>query len=268
MMSFKRYGLVAALCLALVQSPAFATPRIGVSGQSASSPSVIAIMSLLRFAGADPVFLADHAARNPQRDIATLDGIVVAGNNYDIDPAIYGAKPQSETVNEMAKGPEATARARYEYQLIEEALQQRLPILGICGGMQRMNVGGDKNAQGTLRQHIEGNNQWKRNIPLFEPSDRIKLVEGSMLKSIAPNNQTEWAENSLHHQAAERVRQGFHVAAYNKDGVIEAIEPAPGSAYDGQFALGVQWHPEYGASDLGGAIFRALVAAAQQRDSR
>lgn len=271
LLPFRRL-FVGLLLFILYTSSAFAAehPRIGVSGQSAQSPSVISIMALLRFAGAEPVYFGDHAGRNPAHDLETVDAVIVAGNNYDIDPAIYHTTAAPETVNEMSKGKEAVARAGYEYSLIELALKQRIPLLGICGGMQRMNVGGDENQQGTLRQHVPNNNQWKKGIPLFKPSDHIRVVNGTLLSAMAtqaasPNPAPAiWAENSLHHQAAERIRKGFRISARNIDGVVEAIEPEPTGPYGGQFALGVQWHPEYGASPLTRGIFEAFLDAAKR----
>lgn len=254
------------ICIIFSAPLAFAAPRIGVSGQSASSPSVIALMAVLRYAGAEPIFLGDHASRNAAQDLRSLDALVVAGNNYDIDPAVYGKDADARTVNEMSKGDEAIARAKYEYAAIELALKERLPVLGICGGMQRLNVGGDKAHQGTLIQHVDDNNQWKKGVPPYQPSDEIIVARGTLLAGMSDSagHTFKWGENSLHHQAADKVRLGFRASAHNKDGLIEAIEPTPDGPYAGQFALGVQWHPEYGASNLQRGIVDGLLDAAKK----
>lgn len=248
---------------------AWADPRIGVSGQSASSPSVIALMAVLRYAGAAPMYIGDHAHHDAAADLSSLDGLVVAGNNYDLDPDVYGQTQQAHTINENAKGADAQARAAYEYQAIELALKHRLPLLAICGGMQRLNVGGAKETQGTLIQHVPHENQWKKGVPPYLPSDTITISQGSLLSGMAQRSggaQT-WKENSLHHQAADKIRQGFRISARNQDGTTEAIEPDPSGPYAGQFALGVQWHPEYGASTLQRGIIGEFIRATQRYHS-
>jgi gamma-glutamyl-gamma-aminobutyrate hydrolase PuuD len=133
-------------------------PVVGVSGSKATSKSVIAMMTQLRSAGAEPVFIGDHASRVAggvdaavARDLARIDALVVLGNDADIDPAKYGQKAHPATK------VEAPERAAYEEAAIQRALEMGMPLTCVCAGMQRLNVIGG----GTLNQSLPdtlGNN--------------------------------------------------------------------------------------------------------------
>ncbi|MDE3059964.1 MAG: gamma-glutamyl-gamma-aminobutyrate hydrolase family protein [Pseudomonadota bacterium] len=258
-------------------------PVIGISGANTSSKSVAAMVSQIRSAGAIPVFLGNHAPRIKdgleqavKADMARLDALVVMGNDGDIDPAKYG-KPRHEKTNIETDA----ARAAYEEAALGAALEAGMPVLGVCGGMQRLNVLGS----GTLHQHVPdivGDNHHAQGakdqgeIAPFVPVQFVHVEEGTKLAALAgpipglytPQNQKlppGWVpENSFHHQAVDEVRRDFRVAAMSDDGIIEAIEPKPDSKYGRQFVLGVQWHPEFGASMLGPKIASGLVQAARE----
>jgi putative glutamine amidotransferase len=149
--------------------------------------------------------------------------------------------------------------------LLQDAYNMRKPILGICYGLQILNV----HRTGTLLQHIESpvNHEAGRKVPVahtitVDPSSKLaEIVSG---RSAA---QLEIPVNSSHHQAAEVVGDGLRVVARcPQDGIIEAIE---GTSAD-QFVLAVQWHPErsVGDDEPSRAIFRALVEAARARHSK
>ncbi|MFN2452470.1 MAG: gamma-glutamyl-gamma-aminobutyrate hydrolase family protein [Candidatus Dormibacteria bacterium] len=172
-----------------------------------------------------------------------LDGLVLAGGN-DIDPASYGARPHPATRNTR---PERDAA---ELALVRAALARTLPVLGICRGMQLLNVarGGD------LIQHLPDLVGDERHQPrpghfaehpvVPEPGSHLAAVLGAG---------TEVA--SCHHQGIGRLGDGLVVGGRAPDGVIEAIE-MPGRA----FVLGVQWHPEEHAH-RDARLFTALVEA-------
>ncbi len=256
-------------------------PVIGVSGSNSSSKSVAAAMSQLRSAGVDPVFIGDHGDRiqknggvqkTVNNDLRHFDALMVLGNDGDIDPAKYNAAKDPHTKVETD-----LARAAYEETAIRQAMDSGMPVLGICGGMQRMNILGG----GTLHQHVPdlvGDNhhaQGDNNIAPFVPVQVVKIAQGSMLGKIGGNTHSVYTpthqelppgivmENSFHHQAVKDVRQDFVVNAVSNDGIIEGIEPAPGSRYANQFVMGIQWHPEFGASELGPKIADNFAQAAQ-----
>ena len=135
------------------------------------------------------------------------------------------------------------------------ALARDLPLLGICGGQQLLNVV----LGGTLIQHIpdevEGALVHEQPNPRHEAGHPVALAGDGLLRSICGSS--EMAVNSAHHQAVKAVGPGVVVNAVAPDGVVEGIE-----APHYRFCLGVQWHPEYAVSPSDSAIFRAFVATA------
>lgn len=257
--------------------PALRAPVVGISGGSAQSKSVMAMMRQVRAMGGEPVFLGNHAKRNAAEDITALDALVVMGNDFDIDPASYGATTIDTHTKNESQDPAARARAQYETQLIQQALRHKTPLLGVCGGMQRINV----LLGGTLHQHIpdllggdESHNQAKADIPPFTPVKFVAVDKTSTLGAIAqhttgwflPNGQEPegmkiFKENSFHHQAVAKLGNGLHASAHYDDGLVGAIEADPNGPLGKQFVLGAQFHPEFGASPLASKITSALVEA-------
>ncbi|AWN26322.1 gamma-glutamyl-gamma-aminobutyrate hydrolase family protein [Streptomyces libani] len=170
--------------------------------------------------------------------VARLDGLVIAGG-ADVQPARYGAEPHPRT------GPPALDRDAWELALIEAALAGGVPLLGICRGLQLLNVA----LGGTLIQHLDGH----AGAPGVFEQHEIKPVPGTLLGRTLPE---PVAVPTYHHQAVDRIGRGLLVSAYAEDGTIEALE-LPG-AYG--FALAVQWHPEAGDDTR---VMDALVAAAR-----
>jgi putative glutamine amidotransferase len=177
-----------------------------------------------------------------------LDGLVVTGGAFDLDPALYGDAARHPTVRTKDR------RTAFEAAITRAALARDQPILGICGGQQLLNVvlGGD------LIQHIPdaiaGCLAHEQPNPRTEPGHDVEVLPGSLLHAIGGT--TRLAVNSAHHQAAGRVGAGVVVSGRAPDGVIEAIE-----APERRFCIGVQWHPEYGISAADDALFEALIAA-------
>ncbi|WP_037650532.1 gamma-glutamyl-gamma-aminobutyrate hydrolase family protein [Streptomyces flavidovirens] len=167
--------------------------------------------------------------------VARLDGLVVAGG-ADVEPVRYGAEPDPRT------GPPARERDAWELALIRAALVSGTPLLGICRGMQLLNVA----LGGTLVQHLDGHTAG----PGVFGRHPVRPVPGTRYASVVPE---ETGVPTYHHQAIDRLGDGLVVSAYAADGTPEALE-LPG----GQWVLGVQWHPEMG-EDL--RVMEALVTA-------
>lgn len=188
----------------------------------------------------------------PELADAYLDrmaGLVITGGNFDVPPEMYGA---SATHEKTATKPR---RSRFEWAITQGALARGMPILGICGGQQLLNV----ILGGTLIQHIPDTVKnalaHEQPNPRHEPGHRVHLTEGSQLARIIGASQAE--VNSAHHQAVARPAPGAVVNATAEDGVIEGIEyPAH------PFCIGVQWHPEFSITPADDAIFTAFIAAA------
>ncbi|MFI8220710.1 gamma-glutamyl-gamma-aminobutyrate hydrolase family protein [Streptomyces sp. NPDC085932] len=193
---------------------------------------------LVQRAGGLAAMLPPDAPQRAAEAVARLDGLVIAGGP-DVEPVRYGAEREPRT------GPPAPERDAWELALIDAALAAGVPLLGICRGMQLLNVA----LGGTLVQHLEGHAEV---VGVFG-GHPVKPVPGTLYAGIVPE---EASVPTYHHQAVDRLGEGLVPSAYAADGTVEAVElPAPA------WALGVQWHPEMG-DDV--RVMRALVEAASR----
>lgn len=198
--------------------------------------------------GGLPVLLP-HEVDQAAAYAARIDGLLVTGGDFDIDPAMFGAHERHATVKTKDR------RTAFEMAVTKAALDRDLPVLGICGGQQLLQVA----FGGSLIQHIPDAVPdalaHEQPTPRDQPGHSVRVVPGTLLHRICGCD--ELAVNSAHHQAAAAPGPGVVVNATAPDGVIEGIEvPAH------RFCLGVQWHPEYAVSAADTAIIRAFVAAA------
>jgi putative glutamine amidotransferase len=204
-------------------------------------------------AGGLPILLP-HAQEAAAAYLGLLDGLVLTGGDFDVPPELYGE------VRRAACGPAKPERTAFEKDLLEAALAARLPFLGVCGGMQLLNVV----RGGTLYQDLAseaGRAGHEQPAPKDVPSHEAVVQAGTHLAALVGPGPLR--VNSTHHQAVKDPGHGILVSARAPDGVVEAIELP-----DLPFALGVQWHPEatlrHDARQL--ALYRGLVRAA--RDGR
>ena len=186
--------------------------------------------------------------------LALVHGLVLTGGGFDLAPERYGEARRA------ACGPAKPERTDFEWALCEAALAGRIPLLGVCGGMQLLNVV----RGGTLHQDLAedlGVRGHEQPAPKDAPHHRVEIVEGSLLAHLLGKGPL--AVNSTHHQAVRDAGGGVLVSARAEDGVVEAIELP-----DQPFALGVQWHPEAVAAHepRHAGLYRGLVEAA--RDQR
>jgi putative glutamine amidotransferase len=192
---------------------------------------------------------------DPGEALDLLDGLMLAGG-ADIDPVFYGEERHPETVDTVP------GRDEFEIAMVRAAVERGMPVLGICRGMQLINVA----KGGTLLQHLPerfGHHEHRRVAGSFDGADHeVRLREGSLAARVA--GETEHATKSHHHQGVDRVGEGLAVSGWATiDDLPEAIELDGGADGEGRrFVLGVQWHPEADEeSPFVGALVKAAAAA-------
>ncbi len=197
-----------------------------------------------------------HAAESQNLDLKAFDGVVFTGGE-DVDPALYGERKKHATVNENH------ARDEFEFRLLDGALSRRLPILGICRGLQMINV----KFGGTLYQDLKSETgleiDHKQAEPRPEPTHVVTLTDPQ--SQLAKAFEGSCRVNSLHHQAIKRLGRMLRATAHSEDGLVEAVE----SADDYPFLVAVQWHPEEMMErDEQRRIFEQFLAKCREAASR
>jgi putative glutamine amidotransferase len=196
-------------------------------------------------AGGLPVALP-HAPEMAASYLDRLDGLIITGGAFDIDPALYGETTRHETVA-LKEG-----RTGAELAYLQEALRRDMPVLGICGGQQLLAVA----LGGTLIQHIPDAVPdalaHEQRTPHTTPGHAVAVLPGTRLFDLVGSTMQV---NSSHHQAVRDAGRS-RINAVAPDGIIEGVEDSTR-----RFCIGVQWHPEYGVDEGDSALFRGLVAA-------
>jgi putative glutamine amidotransferase len=187
----------------------------------------------------------DAVAMAPDAMLDRLDAVILAGGT-DLDPATYGAPPHPEV------GETWPERDRFELAVTHRALERDMPVLGICRGMQLVNVA----CGGTLVPHLPDvvGHTHHRHTPGVFADHEVRLEPGSLAARVAGAPQV--SVQSHHHQGVDRLGEGLVATGWSvTDEVVEAFE-LPGR----RFALGVLWHPE---QDVRSRVIAALVEAAR-----
>jgi len=176
-------------------------------------------------------FPLSHTKTNIQDIMSLIDAVIITGGNFDIHPLVYGKK------NSHSRSIKNT-RTNFEIKICELSLQKNIPIFGICGGEQLINVC----FGGTLIQDIkEYNNislEHEQINPRNETSHSVKINKKSKLYKIIKQGNIQ--VNSAHHQAVNRLGKNLIVSGLAHDGIIESIEST-----EHNWCIGVQWHPEF-----------------------
>jgi putative glutamine amidotransferase len=182
------------------------------------------------------------------------DGILLPGSPTDVDPKFYSAEPHPKL------GKLYPERDSTDFALMKYAEATNLPILGICFGIQSLNVF----RGGSLVQDIPS--VVSRALTHDESRHAVHLEAGSLIAGLAGNDGTlDMDVNSFHHQSIERPGRNLRIAARAPDGVIEAVADVTG-----RFVVGVQWHPERGwqDSEFSRRLFSAFVQASRKSKSQ
>ena len=227
------------LCAALEQA------RFGVWDDRASILSHSYMEAVQRAGGTAVMFPPDPDA-DPDQLLDVVDGLILAGGR-DIDPAAYGAE-RAEATDEPH-----TLRDAFEIALAKRAMERDIPLLGVCRGMQLMNIA----RGGTLVQDLPAHLGHRRTIGTFDGNDHaVRLAPGSLAARVV--GEERHGTLSHHHQGIEQVGDGLEVSGWSDDDELpEALEDR-----GLRFALGVQWHPE---ADPASPVIAALVEAARRR---
>jgi putative glutamine amidotransferase len=207
-------------------------------------------------AGGEPVAIPlDKTPGEVMKLIEQCDAVLLPGSRADVDPAKYDA------ARDVRTNAADAARDTVDELLLQDAYNMKKPVLGICYGLQMLNV----YRSGTLIQHIESaiNHEAGRKVAV---AHTVEVEPASQLAGILGESHNV-PVNSSHHQSADVIGDGLRVVARSpEDGVVEAVE---GTSPD-HFVLAVQWHPERSVDDdePSRAIFRALIQAARARHSQ
>jgi putative glutamine amidotransferase len=259
----------------------FLLPRIAIpmphsGNQEYSERAIPQYEHAVLLAGGEPVRIPlDRTPAEVMKIVERCDGVLLPGSNADVDPAKFGA---SRSLRTAAPDPR---RDTVDELLLQDAYNMRKPILGICYGLQSLNV----YRSGSLIQHIPDflpeelrarvNHEAGKRVTI---AHSVEIEKDSKLERVLCGNNRPRPSggeardssnlsipvNSSHHQSAETIGDGLHVVAHCvDDGIVEALE---GVAPD-HFVLGVQWHPERSVDldEPSRAIFRALVREAAKR---
>lgn len=228
------------------------------SGDSAyAARSLPQYEQAVRDAGGDPVAIPlDRTPAEVMKLIERCDGVLLPGSGADVDPAKYAALRHPKTADPDRK------RDTVDELLLQDAYNMRKPILGICYGLQILNV----YRSGTLVQHIESriNHAAGRKVAVAHD---VTIEPGSCLARILRDTGADLNRlpvNSSHHQSADVAGDGLQVVSRcPEDGIVEALE---GTAAD-HFVVAVQWHPErsIGTDEPSRALFRSFVQATRSK---
>lgn len=160
-----------------------------------------------------------------------VQGLLISGGGHDVDPCLYGETKLAQL------GRINQERTDFELAVTRIVLEMGKPVLGICNGLQVINVAAGGSLHQDIASQIKGSLSHRQSGPRDEVTHDVYILPGSQLREIIAKERIE--VNSLHHQAVKGLGEGFRVNAVAADGVIEGIEKV-----GAHFVMGVQWHPE------------------------
>jgi len=199
-------------------------------------------------AGGEPIILP--YGKNAESLVARIDGLLITGGDFDIPPALSGIRDPASARKIRPQ------RTQYELDLLKNALERDMPVLGICGGMQLMAVALGGKLIGDIVAEVPGGLNHEQEAPRDQAGHAAIIVKGTLLHKLT--GVTTLGVNSSHHQAVAHPGEAI-VCATAPDGVIEAIE-----LRGKKFALGVEWHPEIMTSNKPHlAILRGFIKACE-----
>ena len=207
------------------------------------------LFSIEKFGGIpSPLF---HSLASIPDILSMIDGIIITGGNFDIDPTLYGEN------NDHSRSLKNT-RTNFEMQICEMSLKNNLPILGICGGEQLLNIC----FGGTLIQDIKKYNknslEHEQTNPRNETSHSVEIKKQTKLFEIIKDSEIQ--VNSAHHQAVNKLGKNLIISGLARDGIIESIEST-----ELDWCIGVQWHPEFLITKADKLLISSFIEFSQKK---
>ncbi|HLM01602.1 MAG TPA: gamma-glutamyl-gamma-aminobutyrate hydrolase family protein [Pyrinomonadaceae bacterium] len=183
--------------------------------------------------------------------LKNLDGILLPGSDTDVDPFYFGEEPHPK-LKQIVPEKEQT-----DFLVLAEAERLKMPLLGICFGMQALNIARGGSVFQDIEAQIPDALKHEQGKPLERSSHAIEIEQESLLARLS-KNKTDARVNSHHHQSIKALGENLKATARAKDGVIEAVEDTRAD----RFVLGVQWHPElsWKTDELSRNIFETFIA--------
>ena len=190
-------------------------------------------ISAIREAGGIPIVLPYSLdAKVIEKLIDRIDGLLITGGNFDINPVFYGEDP-IDKIGELNN-----KRTTFEMEIARIALGRDMSVLGICGGEQLLNVAGGGSLYQDIKAQVRGASSHQQKMSKSETHHSVIIETDTKLHSILECETIE--VNSTHHQSIRKIGKGFILNAKAPDGIVEGIE-----SDSHRFVLGVQWHPEF-----------------------
>jgi putative glutamine amidotransferase len=179
-----------------------------------------------------------------------LDGVLLPGSDNDIDPLYYGEEPLPKS------GRVVPLKDETDFLVLKESEKLKMPFLGICYGMQALNVFRGGNLYQDIETQFENSLKHNQGFPLERNSHTLEIEDASILSRLITKKQVV-VVNSHHHQSIRQVGKHLKITGRAKDGVVECIE----DTREDRFTIGVQWHPElsWKTDDLSGNVFQEFV---------
>jgi putative glutamine amidotransferase len=236
------------------------TPDIAVASEPYAQPRYELKTSyaeaVLRAGGLPFVIPYSDDAQVIDSYLDRVSGLVVSGGAFDVPPELYGETPRA------GMGATKPERTSFELAVLKGALARKLPTLGVCGGMQLINVAYGGSLVQDIKLELPEAGSHQQNHDRAHPLHPVEIREGSLLAECVGKGQL--MVNSTHHQAIKAIGTGLAASAVAPDGIVEGLE-----AKDAPFVLGVQWHPEQMIHTVPPhlGVYRVLVNKARDRRS-
>ncbi len=207
------------------------------------------LFSIEKFGGIPfPLF---HSLASIPDILSMIDGIIITGGNFDIDPTLYGEN------NDHSRSLKNT-RTNFEMKICEMSLKNNLPILGICGGEQLLNICFGGTLIQDIKKYNENSLEHEQTNPRNETSHSVEIKKQTKLFEIIKDSEIQ--VNSAHHQAVNKLGKNLIISGLARDGIIESIEST-----ELDWCIGVQWHPEFLITKADKLLISSFIEFSQKK---